>query len=156
MAGTGRQTAEADGITAWVGVPTEPRAAVGSVLPPISRPVQEFDEIRSPDGKFVLTAKEQAEAHTEGRLPRWTRSRMTGVNAVLGPTAGPAEGNTRAILSIGLAIGYCLLLGFLMYVWLMEDKEQAQDLVVAGWGALGIAFGLITGSYLGKRDSEVS
>ena len=71
---------------------------------------------------------------------------------LLGPTAGPYEGNVRAILAIMLSGAFVLLFGFLIYLRVYQDAAYLQEIVVGGFGALVSAFTLTVGVYIGKRS----
>ena len=75
-------------------------------------------------------------------------------NRIMGATSGPYEGNVRAFLALGLAAVYVVLLGYLTFEYVHNNREQVRDLVIGGWGALGSAFALIVGLYLGKRQGD--
>jgi hypothetical protein len=89
--------------------------------------------------------------HEAGAAPP---ARPSAVSRALGPTAGPQSGNARAILAFSLAVAYVGLLTYLTVMWLQYDMTDAKDLALAGWGALGSAFTLITGLYFGRRTGE--
>lgn len=78
---------------------------------------------------------------------------QSGVNRLLGATAGPDAGNVRAILAILLTVGFLGILAYLC-VALVTGHEQARDLVMAGFGALVAAFTAVSGFYIGRRSAD--
>lgn len=78
------------------------------------------------------------------------------ISRVLGPTAGPSDGNVRAILAIVCVVAIHSIFSVLLVGYMRGSATDLKDFLLAFGGALTAADIGIINYYFGRRSGETS